>query len=40
MKTDLVNRDTERRLWIWRSPVIKDILAYALWDTVLPIGII
>ncbi len=36
----LVNRDTERRLWIWRSPVIKDISAYALWDTVLPIGII
>ncbi len=35
-----MNRDTERRLMIRRSPVIKDISAYVLWDTVLPIGII
>lgn len=36
----LVNRDTERRLMDLAFACYKDILAYALWDTVLPIGII
>lgn len=36
----LVNRDTERRLMDLAFACYKDISAYALWDTVLPIGII
>ncbi len=36
----LVNRDTERRLMDLAFACYKSISAYALWDTVLPIGII
>lgn len=35
-----MNRDTERRLMDLAFACYKDISAYALWDTVLPIGII